>query len=200
MKSFNINIKSKTHNKKSFYLILFLVICLFISCGAVKKRTSKTPKKKYPDMIQENYTHYIYKNKKKYLYAEINYAEFYEKKNTIECLGLYAEIYNAKGELTTKIKSVEGIIDKKEKNVLFNGNVEFELLENETILYSDKIVLDYKKNKLTTDKEVLILKDDGSYVKSTSLESDIKKEETKFENMEIKYYYEEDEDEDETSD
>ncbi len=187
--------KKQTLKKLILILIIFITI---LNCGIKKTSRKKKDIENFPDMIQTNYRHYIYKNAKRYLYAKIGHAEFYEKLKTIDCVDLEAKIYDSDGELTTIIHSDNGVVDKKEKKILFTGNVVFELLENETKLYSEEIELDYKNNKLITDKDVLIDKEDGSYIKATSMESDIKLEATNFENMDVKYFY--DEDEDETTD
>ncbi len=58
-------------------------------------------------------------------------------------------------------------------------------------MYSDELKLDYENNKLISDKKILLEKNDGSYIKADSMESDLKLEATRFENMKIKYYYDE---------
>ena len=181
-------------NKQLFHIFLIILsFIIIINNCKIKKAANKNDHKNYPDMIQNNYRHYIYKNKKKHLYASIEHAEFYEKLKTINCKILNAEIYNSDGDITTIIYSDEGKIDKKEKKMLFIGNVVFELLENETKLYGDEIELDYKNNKLISKKDVLFKKEDGSYIKASSMDSDIKLESTKFEDMEIKYFYDDEE-------
>ena len=178
------------------YIIILILFALIFNCS-VKRIKKKKESINYPDMVQVNYDHFIYKNSKKYLHAKIKHADFFKKLDTIECEGLRAEIYNSKGELTTIINADKGIVYKKEKKIYFTENVMFELLENETKLISEELILDYKDNKLTSNSDVLIKKDDGSYIKATSMESEIKLDSTKFEDMEVKYFYEDDDEEDE---
>lgn len=177
--------------KIRLFLIIILIILLF-DCGKQSNVQPVVDETIYPDLIQKNYRYYIYKNNKKYLYATVELAEFYEKKNYIDCDTIYAEIYNAKGELTTKINAVKGKINKNDKNVTFSENVIFDVVENDLKLYSEEITLDYMQNKLISKGPVSIEKEDGSFIKGDSMESDIKAEITKFEKMIIKYYYDED--------
>lgn len=150
-------------------------------------------KNSLPSMTESNYKHYIYKNKKKYLYAEIEYAEFYEKENYIDCIKINAEIYDSTGDITSRIKAKKGKIDKEEGKLILSGDVILELIENKAKLYTEELDMDYKNNKLISKTNVIFKKDDGSYIKADSMESDIALESTKFKNMEILYYYEEDE-------
>ena len=135
---------------------------------------------------------YLFQNKKKYLFAEISNAEFHEKKTKINCDRIKAEIYDSGGELTTLVNSERGEIDKNQKILTFIGNVNIELLENDATLFCDELKLDYENNKLITDSQVLLKKKDGSYIQADSMESDLKLEATKFVNMRIKYFYDED--------
>ena len=164
---------------------------MIINCSSNKEKVEKVIYS-VPDMIQTNYRHYIYKNGKKSLFARIEEARFYEKKSEINCYRVYVETYNSKGELTTKIRSENGLINRNEKIFIFSGNVEIESIEDESTLHSQEVELDYKNNKLVSKKDILIDKKDGSYIKATSMESDIKLQSTKFTDMVIKYYYDED--------
>ncbi len=183
----DVIIKSK-NNKLS--IIIFIIILLF-SCKIKKITKLDIKKNNLPDIILKKYEHYIYKNKKKYLYANINNAEFYEKEFKIYCDKIFAEIYDSDGELITVVNSDKGVIDKEEKILTFIGNVYIEILENNAKLHSDELKLDYENNRLISDKEILLEKKDGSYIKADSMESDLKLESTRFENMQIKYYYDE---------
>lgn len=176
-------------------ILKFIFLILLLNCAKeIKQETQKIENKPLlPDIIQYNYRHYIYKNGKKYLFAVIEKAMFFEKKQTIEFENIYAQIYNGKGELTCEITANKGIIEKEKKKVTFSENVVFNLIENKIKLNTNSITLDYLNNKLKTDGEVLIAKEDGSFIKSDSMESDIKNSITKFEKMLIKYYYEENE-------
>ena len=144
------------------------------------------------ELVLKDYNHYIYKNNKKYLLASVNEAVFYEKELKIICDRIKADIYDSKGELITIVNSDNGVIDKNEKTLTFKGNVNIKLIENKAKLFSDEIKLDYENNKLISEKKILLEKNDGSYIHADSMESDLKLEATKFENMKIKYYYDED--------
>ena len=78
---------------KSKYTILVIIILLLITNCNIKRTSKITEKIIYPEMIQNNYTHFIYKNGKKYLHAEIEYAEFFKVSETIECKTLNTKIY-----------------------------------------------------------------------------------------------------------
>lgn len=185
----DVTIKSIKNNSK-LSIILFLSI-IFFSCKIKELTKLDIKKHNLPDIILKNYEHYIYKNKKKYLYAVIDNAEFYEENLKIYCDKIIADIYDSDGEIITKVNSDKGIIDKNEKIVTFIGNVYIEIIENDAKLYSDELKLDYENNKLISEKEILLDKKDGSYIKADSMESDLKLEATKFENMKIRYYYDE---------
>jgi LPS export ABC transporter protein LptC len=176
---------------------VFFIILLFFSCTIKEKDVADNKKK--PDMIQENYDHFIYKNGRKYLEAKIDKAFFYEKTQTIECNDISADIFNSKNELTTKINSDKGVINKKDKNVLFTGNVIIKSVEKKTDLLTEELTLDYQNNKMTSDKDVLFRKEDGSYLKTKSLSSEIKQQTITFGTVELLYNYE-DNTEDRTDD
>jgi Lipopolysaccharide-assembly, LptC-related len=173
-------------------LNIIIILSILISCK-VESISATSETQEYPNMTQNNYSHYIYKNEKKYLYANIEYAEFFEKKNLIKAKKFYAEIYNSKGEMITKINSDSAEIDKNTKKIYIKDNAVFEILEHKTKLFSQEFDLDYENNLLICEYEVLFTKEDGSFLKADSLKSEIKKESTKFVNFEIKYYYDEDE-------
>ena len=181
--------------KQEKIIIFFIIFLLFISfsCKKVEEFTKiKSIEHDFPDLVLKDYEHYIYKNKKKYLSANIKRAEFHEEELTISCLRIKADIFDSDGELTTLINSEKGEIDKNKKILTFIDNVVIELLENEARLYCDELKLDYENNKLSTETPVVLKKKDGSYIKADAMESDLKLEATKFVNMKIKYYYDED--------
>lgn len=170
---------------------VFIIFILFISCG--KNEINKNKEVVYyPDIVEINYDHYIYKNTTKYLHAKINEAKIYEKLDKIECSRITGEIYKSSGEIDTKINADNAVIDQKEKKAVFTGNVIFEMIETKSKLHADEIIMDYQNNKLFCNNNVIIEKDDGSYLKATSFETNIKTQETKFTKMEIKYFYDED--------
>ena len=179
----NINIK---------IFIIFITLFFSFSCKVKELTQVKTQENNIPDLVLKDYNHYIYKNKKKYLFANINEAEFFEKESKISCNRIKADIYDSDGELTTIVNSEKGEVDKKQKILTFIGNVNIELLENDALLFCDKLKLDYENNRLISDTQVVLKKKDGSYIQADSMESDLKLEATKFVNMRIKYYYDED--------
>lgn len=178
----------KKSNNITIYAIVGLMLFTFCS-KEVTKETKKEEEQILPEIVQYNYKHYIYKNSKKYLIANIKVAQFFEKKKEINCDGIYAEIYNGKGELTTTINADKANINKETKKVTFSENVIFDVIDNKIKLFTEEITLDYAGNKLFSKGEVLIKKEDGSFIKGDSMESDIKNAVTKFEKMIIKYYY-----------
>ena len=155
-------------------------------------------------MIQENYNHRIYKNGKLNLDATLKRALFFDKDGKIEVDGITAEIFNSSGETTTKIQADKGTVNKNDKNVVFNQNVKVESFEQKIKLFTDKLTLDYQNDKLIADENVLIEKEDGSFLKSDYFESEIRAMETKFNNLELQYFYndenEKKEDDDEVND
>ncbi len=168
-----------------FILILFL----YFACSNVK--VDKVEKKEiFPDMTQENYEHFIYKNGKKYLYTKIGKANFFDKSEKIECEKIYALVYNSKSELKAEINADFSTIDKNTKNVTFKGNIKINMVEEKATLYTEELFLNYKDNKISSNVDVFIEKEDGSFLKATSMESDINKQETSFNNLELRYYYE----------
>ena len=169
-------------------ILVFLIILTF-SCAVTKEKSENTAKKE-PDMVQKNYKHFIYKNGRKYLEATIKDAMFYEKSETVECNVISANIYNSKNELTTIINSDKGNINKKDKNVVFSGNVIVKALEKKVDLLTEELILDYQNNKLISDKEVLFKKEDGSYLKTDSFTSEIKQQTITFGSVELLYNYE----------
>lgn len=170
-----------------------LFIIIFFSCKVDDLSKFKSDKYNLPDITLRNYKHYIYKNQKKYLYAKIELAEFFEKSLEINFYKIIAEIYDSDGKLTAKVNSDNGIIDKNEKILTFKDNVIIQIIENEAKLHCEELKLDYQNNKLMSEKPILLEKNDGSYILADSMESDLKLEATKFVNMKIKYYYDDEE-------
>lgn len=184
------NLKLRKINIR-FLIIIFFLFYIF-SCKVEEFAKIKSKEINYPDLVLKNYKHYIYKNKKKYLFANINEAEFHEKDLKIICNRIKAEIYDSDEKLTTMVNSERGEIDKDKKILTFIGNVNIELLENNASLFCDELKLDYENNRLISDTPVILKKKDGSYIQADAMESDLKLEATKFVNMRIKYYYDED--------
>lgn len=172
--------------------IAVLFVILILSCSYDRAKYDRDETIEYPDMIQDIYVHYIYKNNKKYLKTEIKRAEFFEKSGKILCEGLQANIFDSKGTLTTEIFADKGNINKNEKLFIFTGNVRVKTMESKSTIFTEELYLDYKNNKMFSNVPVSIKKDDGSYLNASSMESDIKTEEYSFQNMEIKYFYEAD--------
>lgn len=179
-------------NKIIYYLLISI---LFLSCSKKNEKENDTVKIDKPDMIQKNYKYYIYKNNKKYFYANIEYAEFFNKKEMVLCDKVYGQSFNSKGENTTILIADKAVIDKKEKQIILSENVIVELIENKLKLHSDELILDYNNNKLISKEDILIEKEDGSYIKASSMDSSIKEEITNFKDMEIKYFYDDDKNE-----
>jgi LPS export ABC transporter protein LptC len=176
--------------KKAVKVITILALLILLNCK-VNYSGKDSNERKFPTIIQSNYIHNIYKNKKKYLVASIEKAEFYEKSKTIECTFINVEIYDSKEVLKSRIKADEALIDNKEKKLTFNNNVEMEISEKEATLYADQIILDSEKNRLNCPGKLVMKKKDGSYIRADSLESDVSLEITNFKNMEIRYFYDE---------
>lgn len=174
--------------------IIFLIFLVLILNCSNAKLDKDTQKGEFPDIIQQNYEHFIYKNSKRYLYTKINLAKFFDKKEKIECENIYAIVYNSKGETKAEISANYSEIDQKTKNVTFKGNIKIKMIEEKATLYTEELFLNYKDNKMVSNTEILIEKNDGSYLKASSMESDINKQETSFNNLELKYYYEDNDD------
>ncbi|HOJ62906.1 MAG TPA: LPS export ABC transporter periplasmic protein LptC [Spirochaetota bacterium] len=170
--------------------IRFLILIIFIFSCSNSKVEKITEKEIFPDMTQKNYEHFIYKNGKKYLYTKIDFAKFFDKKNKIECESIYAIVYNSKGEKKAEINADYSYIDQETKNVTFKGNIKIKMIEEKATLYTEELFLNYKDNKMSSNTEIFIEKEDGSYLKASSMESDINKQDTSFNNLELKYYYE----------
>src|SRR4030042_1912374 len=138
------------------FLLNFLFFLFSFSCKVEDLSKLKSNKYNLPDITLKNYKHYIYKNQKKYLYAKIEIAEFFEKTLEINFYKINAEIYNSNGELTAKVISDNGIIDKNEKILTFKDNVNIEIVENDAKLRCEEIKLDYQNNKLISEKTILL--------------------------------------------
>lgn len=174
--------------KKNLFLFIIMFLLLFTNCGNLEENSLKK-QIIYPDFIQYGYRHNIYKNGRKFLTTSVKQAKFFEKLAQIKCYNIKATIYNSKGEVTTTIKSAKCLIDKKKKSAKFADNVVFEMKKENATIFAEVITLDYKNNKLTSDKPIQIKKEDGSFLNADGLESDIKEENTEFKNMELKYFY-----------
>lgn len=174
------------------YIPLLISLLLF-SCADTISKYEPDNDTVYPDMVQENYAHYICKNSRQYLTTNIEYAEFYEKQDKISCKVLDARVYNSKGEVTTHISSDKGEINQNNKLIEFTGNVVIESFENETVLQTDNLILDYKNNKMYNSSPVVIKRDNGSTLEATSMRADIQTQESSYTDMRIIYYYDSDE-------
>lgn len=174
-------------------LLLFVIYSVLISCSDTMAKYEPYEGEALPDMTQDNYEHYIYKNNHKYLSTFITHANFYETENRISCKGLTATVYNSKNEITTVITSDTGEINQKKKQVEFTGSVVIKSYENETTLSTEKLFLDYKQNKMFNDVPVSIMKDNGSTLNANSMRADIQTKKSNFTDMHIIYYYDTDE-------
>lgn len=174
-------------------LFLFFVLFVIFSCSDTMAKYEPYEGEALPDMTQDNYEHYIYKNNHKYLSTFITHADFYETENRISCKGLSATVYNSKNEITTVITSETGEINQKNKQVEFTGSVVIKSYENETTMSTEKLVLDYKNNKMFNDVPITIMKDNGSSLSANSMRADIQTKKSNFTDMHIIYYYDTDE-------
>lgn len=170
-------------------VFIFVLFCLF-SCS-MEKSDSDAGRVELPDMLQQNYKHNIYKNKRVYLEAEIGLAKSYEKKNQIVCEKVSARITNTKNELTMKINSDNAIIDNAVDEFLFQNNVVIDKLDQGITLYTDELVLNYNQNQLTSEGKVRIVKADGSELLADSMKSDLNSQTTEFSKIDMNYFYEE---------
>lgn len=172
---------------------IFLIFLLLFSCADTMSKYEPNNDIVYPDMVQENYSHFIYKNNRQYLTTVIQYAEFFEKEDRISCKILDAKVYNSKGEITTHIQSDQGEINQKQKLIEFNGSVVIESFENETVLRTENLILDYKNNKMYNNTSVIIERENGSKLEASSMRADIQTQESNYTDMHIIYYYDSDE-------
>lgn len=167
---------------------IFAVFCFF-SCS-MEKSDADIGRAELPDMLQQNYKHNIYKNKRIYLEAEIGLAKSYEKRNQIVCEKIYVQLTNTKNELTMKINSDNAVIDNAVDEFLFQNNVVIDKLDQGITLYTDELVLNYSRNQLTSDGKVRIVKADGSQLLADSMKSDLNSQTTEFSNIDMDYFYE----------
>jgi LPS export ABC transporter protein LptC len=176
--------------KINFAVVLILALFCFFSCS-MEKSDSDAGRVELPDMLQQNYKHNIYKNKRVYLEAQIGLAKSYEKKNQIICEDVYAQLSNTKNELTMKINSDNAIIDNAVDEFLFQNNVVIDKLDQGITLYTNELVLNYNQNVLKSEGEVRILKADGSQLLASSMNTDLNSQTTEFSNIDMNYFYEE---------
>src|SRR4030042_793642 len=115
--------------KRIINLTIINLLLILLSCKVDDLSKLNPNKYNLPDIILRNYKHYIYKNQKKYLYAKIETAEFFEKTLEINFYKIDAEIYDSDDELTAKVNSDNGIIDKNEKILTFKNNVIIQIIE-----------------------------------------------------------------------
>lgn len=173
--------------KKGIPFVILISFMLFLACS--REEEDAFDARSFPDMIQYNYEHNIFKNGRKYLIADIKEAHFYDEEKKIECTEFNSVLYNSEGEITTKIKSDKGTINNNEKKVDFIGNVVINMIDKEVTLYTDQLELKYRENTLVSNTDVLIEKKDGSTLSATSMSSDIKTETTTFTDMDVDYFY-----------
>ncbi len=163
-----------------------------MSCSITREVSLLNKNIDYPDMVQLNYIHSIFKNSRVYLRADIKKAEFFFKKRTIECDQFAGVINDIHSKIITEVYADHASIDEKRKTVLMSGNVKFKSYKEKTTVYCQEMKFDYNLEKLTIDKEVLIEKEDGSYLKATSMESELKSQTTTFTGMDMMYFYKDD--------
>lgn len=171
-------------------VIFTLILCL--SCKTQKNEEIQQ-KIELPDMVQVDYEHYIYKNNRVYLEAFIGEAKSYEKKNQIVCQKISAQIYNTKNQIVTKVRAEEAVIDNGTDEFCFRNDVVVEKVDQDISIYTEELVLNYKANTLVTEKELTMKKKDGSQLKAKSMRSDLTSQITDFEQMDMLYYYDEEE-------
>jgi len=178
----------------SLFRTLFLFLSFFYilsSCSFLIDDDKEVDSVELPYIIQIDYRHYIYKNNREFLKATISKAQFFDKKNSIECDEIFAEVYNSKKETKVRIKADKSIVDKNKRNLFFTGNVEIDLIEQESKITADNLELDYERNILTCKDNVLVTKDNGSYLKTDFFQSRLDEGETNFEKLDLKYFYDE---------
>lgn len=177
-----------------YYKFICTIFILLFSIGCSIEKKSDTQKAvEIPDMVQINYKHYIYKAGRIYLEAFVGVGRSYEKTKQINCEVIDAVVYNSKNEKVTTIKSDTGNIDSNNSTLIFIGNVKIDKIDKDAVIYADEIKLNYSDNTLSSDKPVVIKKEDGSILKASSMFSDLKEQKTDFSQMDLVYYYEDDE-------
>lgn len=180
--------------KNNFAVVFIFTLFCFFSCS-MEKSDADMGRVELPDMLQQNYKHNIYKNKRVYLEAEIGLAKSFEKKNQIVCEDVYAQITNTKNELTMKINSDNAIIDNAVDEFLFQNNVVIDKLDQGITLYTDELILNYNQNLLTSEGKIRILKADGSELLANSMKTDLNSQTTEFSKIDMDYFYEEEKEE-----
>lgn len=179
---------------KNRFIFIFFISNLLFSC-MVSVEEDLSVERSLPDIVQIDYEHHISKYGRKFLLATIKRSESYELDRKVECTGIAASIYNSKEELITTIKSEIGTIDNKSNKFIFKDDVVLVQIDKEVTMYSDEVILNYLDNKMECNKPVKIIKANGSTLKADSMESDFDKGDIVFTNLDIIYYYEEDENE-----
>ncbi|MCG8570555.1 MAG: LPS export ABC transporter periplasmic protein LptC [Spirochaetes bacterium] len=178
--------------KKTKPIIWILLFLLFLQCKTKQSDDSEEPRKILPDIIQQNYMHYIYKNKRIYLEAEIELAEFFDESNKIECKVFTGTTYNSKGKMNTQIWSDQAVIDSAGGSIQFNGNVIVNMIDKKVKLYTDELFFNYKDNILIGERGVIFEKEDGSKLNADKMVSNFADDQTEFTNMDLKYFYKQD--------
>jgi len=175
--------------------IVSLFLCInILSCVSVKKKVAEA-EVEYPDVVQTNYIHYIYKSGRLFLEAHIDTGRTFEKKKEIECIIIKAKVYNSKSEITTLIQSDKGVINSNNSELIFSENVIIEKLDDKIKLETDSLALNYKNNTMESKTKVLITKEDGSILIADSMKSDLTNQITTFSTMDLNYFYEDDDEE-----
>ncbi|HBD92725.1 MAG: LPS export ABC transporter periplasmic protein LptC [Spirochaetes bacterium GWF1_31_7] len=173
-------------------IVCVIVSINILSCVSVKKKVAEVVVE-YPDVVQTDYTHYIYKSGRLFLEAHIDTGKTFEKKKEIECVVISAKVYNSKAEITTLIKSDKGIINSNNSELIFSENVVIEKLDDKIKLETDSLALNYKNNTMDSKTKVLITKEDGSILIADSMQSDLTNQITTFTTMDLNYFYEDEE-------
>lgn len=190
LQGFGVKEKSLRKFMKAASTVLIFII---FSCG-FEKSNDESAAVELPDVVQRNYNHYIYKGTRLFLEAKIDIGRTYEKRKATDCEVISARVYNSKGELATLISADLGEIDSRRSILKFINNVYIERFEDKVILRTDELSINYNENTMITEKKVIITKEDGSILIADGMNSDLSAQTTTFYNMDLTYYYE-DEDE-----
>ena len=157
---------------KKYFIAFFILLLIFISCE--KENTQKEQVPELGQVFKKGMN--IEATKQGRLEWKMNVNTLIQKEKQVKKvygkkINLY--LYNEDEQLVMEIQSDKGIANLTSNNVLLEGNVELTNKRNNTKLYTDTLNYDSDKEKIYTDSEVKIVKNE-SIIHGKGMDADLK--------------------------
>ena len=150
---------------------------------------------KIPDTILINFVHTYVKENRMEFRLVAQRAEMFGRKKITILRNVKFEEYNKAGEVVTSGQADYAVFHTDTENAELKGNIKFYSSEEEAFIYAESLTWE-KENKILLadpEDEIIIQKDDGSYIYGRGFRADFKSKSLLFsDNVSGRYVDEED--------